>query len=108
MRFENWCQLNAEAKRCDAVHCKGGREEQRFESLPIIPFGKKGDKAENSGGDSQLIEVNGAAASNGFDKREGGSVNEDQGEQEVAAASLTCDCDNGNGDKEEFPEIGKS
>lgn len=44
LRFENWCNINNEVKRCEASHCKGVKEEQ-FDSLPIIPFAKgSGDK----------------------------------------------------------------
>lgn len=95
MRFENWCQLNAEEKRCEAVNCKGAggviREDQKFDSLPIIPFVKsRSDKAAVVES-PPLIEVT--------------VKNKPEGDEEAQEASLTCDCD--SEDKEDFRENGK-
>lgn len=118
LRFENWCQLNEEEKRCEAVHCKNVRQEPQFDSLPIITYQKIGrisregaDKAHLA--ESPLIQVTATALT--IDKPDGAADDDEEeeegagGEEEATQAqeaSLTCDCDS-SGDKEEFRENGK-
>lgn len=107
MRFENWCHLNEQKKRCEAIHCKGSiREEVQFDSLPIIPFKKSGSDKKTSTVESpsspELI-AGVIATEEDDDKSE--EVDSSNPEQ----ASLDCACGDDDGDKDEieFREIGK-
>lgn len=110
MRFENWCNINNEVKRCEASHCKGIKEEQ-FDSLPIIPFAKGGDKRPLVESPLEAIGVVGTG-----DKQKPAR----ESPTDPSESPLVCECDNeeqeegrveANGNQEEeegsFRENGK-
>lgn len=107
MRFENWCHLNEEKKRCEAVHCKGSirGDVPQFDSLPIIPFQKtNSDKTSPSSVESSPGLLIGEVIATGLDKEE---VEEEEGDSDNPD-QLNCGCADGD-DKEqiEFRENGK-
>lgn len=108
MRFENWCHLNEEKKRCEAVHCKGSirGDVPQFDSLPIIPFQKtNSDKTSPSSVESSPGLLIGEVIATGLDKEE---VEEEEEGDSDNPDQLNCGCADGD-DKEqiEFRENGK-